>query len=216
MRRPTATIVFAVAAAVAALHWLDAAFFDGWDGETARRGVPAAIVALAFAAFVALVWPRLPRGPRALVAFVAGSITLTAGALAVSAVAAGDPEGGAWSGLLLVPAGAAMLGVAVASLRDAPARPPLRRWTRRAIGTAVTLFALIWVVMPVGVALFATGKPRETVPAGALGIAHEDVSFRSTDGLRLTGWYVPSRNGAAVVLVHGGGGTRAGAVRHAR
>ncbi|MCP3097524.1 alpha/beta fold hydrolase [Myxococcus sp. K15C18031901] len=31
----------------------------------------------------------------------------------------------------------------------------------------------------------------------------EDVSFSSADGLTLKGWYVPSRNRAAVVLVHG-------------
>jgi fermentation-respiration switch protein FrsA (DUF1100 family) len=78
------------------------------------------------------------------------------------------------------------------------------------------LLSLIWIVMPVGAALFATGKPRTGVPAGALGIAHENVRFDSTDGLRLAGWYVPSRNGAAMVLVHGGGGSRAGAVVHAR
>jgi pimeloyl-ACP methyl ester carboxylesterase len=54
------------------------------------------------------------------------------------------------------------------------------------------------------------------VPVGALGIPREDVSFRTTDGLRLRGWYVPSRNRAAIVLVHGGGGSRVGAVRHAR
>ena len=171
---------------------------------------------MAFAVAAALVWPTAARGPRALVAFVAGSILLTAGGLSVSAVAAGDPEGGAWSGLLLLPAGAAMLGCAVASLRGAPPRAPLQRWARRAIGAVVALLALIWIVMPVGVALFATGKPHAAVPAGALGIAHEDVSFTTADGVRLAGWYVPSRNGAAIVLVHGGGGTRAGAVRHAR
>lgn len=31
----------------------------------------------------------------------------------------------------------------------------------------------------------------------------ESVAFRSADGLALRGWYVPSRNRAAVVLVHG-------------
>lgn len=31
----------------------------------------------------------------------------------------------------------------------------------------------------------------------------ESVAFRSADGLTLRGWYVPSRNRAAVVLVHG-------------
>jgi pimeloyl-ACP methyl ester carboxylesterase len=34
--------------------------------------------------------------------------------------------------------------------------------------------------------------------------------------LHLAGWYRPSRNGAAVLLVHGGGGDRTGPVRHAR
>jgi uncharacterized protein len=42
------------------------------------------------------------------------------------------------------------------------------------------------------------------------------VSFRASDGVRLSGWYVPGRNRAAIVLVHGGGGDREGAVRHAR
>jgi len=78
------------------------------------------------------------------------------------------------------------------------------------------LLALLWVAMPVGDAVVATGKSRAAVPAGALGIPHEDVSFAGTDGLRLRGWYVPSRNRAAIVLVHGGGGSRVGAVRHAR
>jgi dienelactone hydrolase len=215
-RHPGMTVVFACAAGLAALHWLDAAFVDGWAGQGARRGLPAAIGAVLFAAAARLVWPRVARGPRALVAFVTGLIVLAAGVLSVTAVAAGDSEGGAWSGLLLLPAGLAMLGCAVASLRGAPHRRPLERWVRRAIGVLAALLSLMWIVMPVGVALFATGKPRAGVPAGALGIAHENVTFRSTDGLRLAGWYVPSRNGAAIVLVHGGGGSRAGAVVHAR
>jgi hypothetical protein len=33
---------------------------------------------------------------------------------------------------------------------------------------------------------------------------------------REAGWYRPSRNGAAVLLVHGGGGDRSGPLRHAR
>jgi len=41
------------------------------------------------------------------------------------------------------------------------------------------------------------------------------VSFHTGDGLLLSGWYVPSRNGAAIVIVHGGGGDRDGARAHA-
>ncbi|MFP2926823.1 alpha/beta hydrolase [Pyxidicoccus sp. 3LG] len=44
----------------------------------------------------------------------------------------------------------------------------------------------------------------------------EDVSFRGADGLTLRGWYVPSRNRAAVVLVHGFAGNRAQLLYEAR
>ena len=59
-------------------------------------------------------------------------------------------------------------------------------------------------------------KPRAAVREGALGLRHERVTFAASDGVRLEGWYVPSRNGAGVVLVHGGGGDRRGTIRHAR
>ena len=41
------------------------------------------------------------------------------------------------------------------------------------------------------------------------------MTLRAADGTRLAGWSVPSRNGAAVVLVHGGGGDRNGVRRQA-
>ncbi len=37
----------------------------------------------------------------------------------------------------------------------------------------------------------------------------EEVSFRTKDGITLRGWRIPSKNRAAVILVHGGGGNRA-------
>jgi pimeloyl-ACP methyl ester carboxylesterase len=36
----------------------------------------------------------------------------------------------------------------------------------------------------------------------------DDVELRTADGVRLAGWYLPSSNGAAVVLLHGAGSTR--------
>ena len=211
-----ATLAFAGAASVAALHVLDGAFVDRWHGESAGRGAPAAILAVLFAGAAAFVWPRLPRGPRALSALVAGLITSVAGALSVATVAAGSAEGGAPSGLLLVPAGVVMLACAAAAMRHAPPRSRPERWTRRAAGVVAVALSLMWIVMPVGVALVAECKPRGAVRADALGLPHEEVAFRSSDGLRLAGWYVPSRNGAAIVIVHGGGGDRAGGARHAR
>jgi dipeptidyl aminopeptidase/acylaminoacyl peptidase len=51
---------------------------------------------------------------------------------------------------------------------------------------------------------------------GALGIPRQDVTFRSADGVRLAGWYVPPHNGAAILVVHGGGANRASGGLHAR
>jgi predicted alpha/beta hydrolase len=59
-----------------------------------------------------------------------------------------------------------------------------------------------------------THKFREPID-GPPSEAYEPVSFAASDGLRLSGWYRPSQNGAAVVLVHGGGGDRTGAESHA-
>jgi alpha-beta hydrolase superfamily lysophospholipase len=41
------------------------------------------------------------------------------------------------------------------------------------------------------------------VPANKLGVAYENVSFTTSDGLELEGWYVPSKNGAAVIAFPG-------------
>jgi pimeloyl-ACP methyl ester carboxylesterase len=46
-------------------------------------------------------------------------------------------------------------------------------------------------------------------------VPHENVTMRAPDGVRLAAWYVPPRNGAAIVLVQGGGGDRDGLKLHA-
>jgi fermentation-respiration switch protein FrsA (DUF1100 family) len=45
-------------------------------------------------------------------------------------------------------------------------------------------------------------------PLDEMGINHDDIVFQSCDGLMLSGWFVPSKNGATVILTHGIGGNR--------
>lgn len=52
-----------------------------------------------------------------------------------------------------------------------------------------------------------TAEERAQAQARLPGL--REVSFNTTDGLTLRGWYVPSRSGAAVVMVHGAGANRA-------
>lgn len=42
------------------------------------------------------------------------------------------------------------------------------------------------------------------------GFVYEDVTLTASDGVSLAGWYIPSQNGAAVILLHGYGGNRLG------
>ena len=70
----------------------------------------------------------------------------------------------------------------------------------------IFLITAMIAVMPVGIAYVQSHTARAGVPENRLGVPYEDVSFRSTDGLTLHGWYVPSRNGAAVIAFPGRNG----------
>jgi fermentation-respiration switch protein FrsA (DUF1100 family) len=68
------------------------------------------------------------------------------------------------------------------------------------------------LVFPIGLGYGTTHIMRPVVPAAHLGTAYENVSFTTSDGLRLEGWYIPSHNGAAVIAFPG----RSGPQKHAR
>lgn len=94
---------------------------------------------------------------------------------------------------------------------------PWSRWVRLA-GLPLLGVCAVVVIWCLGFAVAATNVPRtavgERTPAAA-GLAFDEVTFRADDGVTLSGWYIPSENGAAVVLVHGAGSTRSGVLDHA-
>jgi fermentation-respiration switch protein FrsA (DUF1100 family) len=101
---------------------------------------------------------------------------------------------------LLTLAGAGLLGVAaVATWRRA------RGWGR--LGVAAAVSAVVGLLgLPLGAAVSVVVVPRVPLGSGTptdRGLAFVDAAFWTTDGVRLSGWYVPSANGAAVVLVPG-------------
>ena len=82
---------------------------------------------------------------------------------------------------------------------------------------AGVLAVLAVAALPFGVAAVGSHVSRSEVPAADLGAAHADVTLHTADGLDLDGWYVPSRNRAAVIVFPGRSGTRRQArmlVRH--
>jgi pimeloyl-ACP methyl ester carboxylesterase len=108
-------------------------------------------------------------------------------------------------GLLLVTAGFAAL------IRATPG------WWRLLTAPALVLAALA-VTWSTSMALAATVVPATRLGAATpadRGLGFEDAAFTTADGARLSGWYVPTANGAAVVLLHGAGSTRSAVLDHA-
>jgi pimeloyl-ACP methyl ester carboxylesterase len=96
-----------------------------------------------------------------------------------------------------------------------------RRVKLRPLGWALTVVATaafaFFVVQPAVFAVYLTHLPtRRAVHDADLGARKQPVTLTTASGLRLRGWYVPSRNGAAVAVLHGTGSNRLGVADHAR
>jgi dienelactone hydrolase len=183
------------------------------DGQPVWRGVRAFLAAAVAAAAFALVAPSGRAARRGGAAFVVGLAGVAVGAgVGGWHLLAGGPVLATVSGLVVLAAGLVLwLGGGALLVRATP------RWWR--IGTAPLLLAVSLLGLPsVAIGVAATNVPRQDLadrtPA-ALGLLAEDVTFPTTDGVTLSGWYVPSRDGAAVVLLHGAGSTRTDVLDHA-
>jgi uncharacterized protein len=201
--------------ALVAAHLLDLAF-SGPD--TSALGV-AAIVALAAA--WALAQPRVTRPTRVALAVVVGLLAVGFGVVShgLHVVNSGpdwrDLTGVGYiaGGLLLLAAGLA----ATAAPRPVPSRTGLGWRGAHAAGWVAGAAVLAAVgVLPFAFANMATHAPRWAIDDSAVGIPHADIRIAMHDGRRLSAWYVPSRNGAAVLLSHGSGGSRGRVPAHVR
>ena len=74
-----------------------------------------------------------------------------------------------------------------------------RRYLRRLGIGVLGLVVFFELVLPIALSYGYTHTARPVVPAADLGVPYEDVTFTTADGLELAGWYIPSRNGAAVI-----------------
>jgi uncharacterized protein len=169
------------------------------SGAGARLLIVVALPAVAIGA----IHHRLPRPSAAAVALLLGVLALGAGLIARS-------NGLVAAGVLYLLAGVTRgWGVNRGRRRR-------RAWANRLVATVAAVFVGFFVVFPTLLTVDFLAKPRAPVNEAALGLAHERVTFPASDGVRLSGWYVPARNGAAIVLVHGGSGDRQGTILHAR
>ena len=211
------TAIFRGATAVALLHAVDDAFLNRQPGVPLDQHALAAAISLAAAIGAMIGFPRLRPGFRAAIALVFGPLAILNGAMHVVHIAKDGPANSDITGVLALIAGIVLLGLGLSIPwlhRGEGARSRRRRWANRGIAVAVGFVVLYAGLYPTATAIVPTHKYREPIPATPSG--YEAVEFDASDGLRLSGWYAPSENGAAVVLVHGGGGDRTGPLDHAQ
>jgi dienelactone hydrolase len=116
------------------------------------------------------------------------------------------------AGLLAFAGGMALLVTGTATIvRSLTGR---RRWLAFPVGAAL----IYGLGFPTVLAVAATNVPRSGLgsetPAKS-GLTFTDVTFQAADGVPLSGWYLPSSNRAAVVMVPGASSTRSSVLRPA-
>jgi pimeloyl-ACP methyl ester carboxylesterase len=109
-----------------------------------------------------------------------------------------------YTGLLAIPAGVLLAGTGLFTLwRSRKGGGLIRRYARRAGLAFALLIGLYFGLYPLAESYIVTHSARAYVPTPQLGASFKEVSFTTSDGLRLQGWYVLSRNGAAVISYPG-------------
>jgi uncharacterized protein len=206
----------AVASLIAiALHVLDDNFFQPPPGTSAGDHVLSGLVPLVVVCAVAAAYPRLRPGARAAFALFFGVLGIVIGGIEPAYY---GPKvglsGDDYTGLLALAGGAVLLSVGAVTLWRSRRRDDghIRRYGRRVLLTLAGALVASFILFPLSLSYGFTHAARTKTESGNLGAPYRDVAFETSDGLRLKGWFVPSKNGATVIVFPGKKGTQ----KHAR
>ena len=190
------------------LHVADDTFLQPEPGMSAGDHLVSGLVPLLVVAGAALAYGRVRVGARAVIVLLLGYFGVLAGTEAVYYAAAGAVSGDDYTGFLSLISGFLLLLAGTVMLWRSRRRNDsvVRRYVRRGLIVTGALAAIAIVLFPTALAYVVTHTLRAEVPKAQLGAPHEDVAFETSDGLRLEGWFVPSRNGATVIVVPGRSG----------
>ena len=199
-------VVFLAAVGVTGLHIVDDSFVNVEPGTSAGDHLVSGLVPLVGLAAAAVAYPRLRAGARGTLALFLGLFAIAASAEGWNNAVEVGPTGDDYSGLVTAVAGAVLVALGMVILWRSRRRDDRWWWRylRRGLIGAAGLVLLVGVVAPflltygfTHVALARHAEPN-------LGDAdYREVTFETSDGLRLSGWYIPSTNGAAVIAYPG-------------
>ena len=201
----TETGLARVALGVGALHVVDDNFLQPQPGTSAGDHLVGGLIQTAFFVSFAWAYPRLRPGLRGTLAIFVGLFMIVMGAGEAGYYSRENgPSGDDYTGLLAIPAGVLLVGVGLFTLwRSRKGGSLIWRYARRAALALAFLLALAFGLYPLTESYVVTHSARAYVPTPQLGTAFEEVSFTTIDGLRLQGWFVPSKNGATVISYPG-------------
>jgi len=198
-----------------ALHVLDDNFIQPPPGTSAADHLISGLVPIAILVGAAVAYPRLRAGLRASIVITLGLLGIVIGAVEPAYYWSKDGlSGDDYTGLVAAAGGLLLVIVGVAVLWRTRRRDDslIWRYTRRGLLAVGAVVGLYFVVFPLALSYGFTHAARTVTGRGDLGRPYEPVAFDSSDGLRLKGWFVASRNGATVIVYPGKKGTQ----KHAR
>jgi uncharacterized protein len=201
----TETGLARAALGVVALHTVDDAFLQPNPGTSSADHLAGGLIPTALLLGTAWAYPRLRAGLRAALAFVFAFFAGLSSVEGFYYTTNGGPSGDDYTSLLAAPALFVLVGVGAVALWKSRRTDDAIWWRypRRLLVTGGALFAASVFAMPLTISYVVTHVARAEVPPADLGAPYEDVQFETSDGLTLKGWYVESRNGAAVISFPG-------------
>jgi uncharacterized protein len=209
--RSRETVLFLIGIALIAVHVLDDNFVQPQPGTSPADHLVSGLVPLVLLGLAAWAYPRLRGGRRGALALTSGVLAIAAAFEAIHYTTQVGASGDDFTGLLCIPAALLLLGLGAVTLWRTRRTEGSMWWRypRRLLLGAAAVIVASAVVVPIGLGYVTTHVARAVVPPNHLGVGYEDVEFTTSDGLELEGWYVPSKNGAAVIAFPGRKGPQA-------
>jgi dienelactone hydrolase len=187
-----------------ALHIVDDNFLQPEPGTSAGDHLVSGLVPIAVFAVAAAAYPRLRAGIRAATAMTLGAVGIVFGAPGAYYLLDGNASGDHYTGPLAILGGAVLLVIGPVTLWKARSSEGSRRrrYLRRSLMLAAVPAVAYFLVFPIGFSYVYTHTgPTASTPD--LGVPYESVTVTTSDSLKLTAWYVPSMNRAAVIVFPG-------------
>ena len=208
------SIFAGLGAGAVVLHALDAWIFQVEGDSSLGRRVAYLVIVFLGGAICSYAYGAMSARLRAIALLTAGLASFVVVAPILGSYIDKQGFGGSrFTGIAAIMGAVALIAVGATRLvRMAKTR------SRRLLAIPIAFVIVQFVVLPLVPAVYATHAARPLPSADTptdLGMKYEQATIRAGDGTKLAAWYIESDNGAAVLLRHGSGSTRASLLDHA-